>query len=38
MLKELGVKPKKNLPQELVEASAEDEPLLPEPVDAAGTV
>ena len=37
MLKELGVKPKKNLPQELVEASAEDEPLLPEPVDAAGT-
>ena len=36
MLKELGVKPKKNLPQELVEASAEDEPLLPEPVDTAG--
>jgi DNA recombination protein RmuC len=37
MLKALGVKPKKNLPVELVDASAEDEPLLPEAVDAAGT-
>ncbi len=37
MLKALGVKPKKNLPTELVEASAEDEPLLPEQADAAST-
>ena len=58
MLKELGVKPKKSLPPELVEESAEgalgiaaktslpperaqpgaeDEPLLPEKVTAAGT-
>jgi DNA recombination protein RmuC len=37
MLKELGVKPKKNLPPDLVDASAEDEPLLPEQVDAAST-
>jgi DNA recombination protein RmuC len=37
MLKELGVKPKKNLPLDLVDASAEDEPLLPEQVDTAST-
>jgi DNA recombination protein RmuC len=37
MLKELGVKPKKNLPADMVEASAEDEPLLPEQADAAST-
>jgi DNA recombination protein RmuC len=37
MLKELGVKPKKNLPPDLVDASAEDEPLLPERVDTAST-
>jgi len=37
MLRELRVKPKKNLPAELVEASAEDEPLLPEQADAAST-
>jgi DNA recombination protein RmuC len=36
MLKGLGVKPKKNLPPELVEASAEDESLLPERADAVG--
>jgi DNA recombination protein RmuC len=36
MLRELRVKPKKNLPAELVEASAEDEPLLPEQADAVG--
>jgi DNA recombination protein RmuC len=35
MLRELRVKPKKSLPAELVEASADDEPLLPE---QAGTV
>jgi DNA recombination protein RmuC len=37
MLKSLGPKPKKSLPPELVDASAEDEPLLPEQVDAAST-
>ena len=37
MLKGLGVKPKKALSVELVEASAEDEALLPERADAAGT-
>jgi DNA recombination protein RmuC len=37
MLRELGVKPKKNLPAELVEACAEDEPLLPEQADAMTT-
>jgi DNA recombination protein RmuC len=37
MLQELGVKPKKNLPPELVEASAEDELLLPEKADAVST-
>jgi DNA recombination protein RmuC len=36
MLKLLGVKPKKNLPAELVETSVEDEPLLPEQADAVG--
>jgi DNA recombination protein RmuC len=35
MLKALGVKSKKNLPAELVDASAENEPLLPERVDMA---
>jgi DNA recombination protein RmuC len=35
MLKALGVKPKKNLPTELVEASTENEPLLPEQAGAA---
>jgi len=35
MLKSLGIKPKKTLPSELVEASAEDEPLLPEQAGAA---
>jgi DNA recombination protein RmuC len=35
MLKALGVKPKKNLPPELVDAGAEDEPLLPEQAGAA---
>lgn len=38
MLKVLGVKPKKTLPAELVEASAENEPLLPEQADAAGAL
>jgi DNA recombination protein RmuC len=37
MLKALGVKAKKNLPPELVDASAEDEPLLPEQAGAAST-
>jgi len=37
MLKALGVKPKKKLPAELVEASEEGEPLLPESVDAVST-
>jgi DNA recombination protein RmuC len=37
MLKALGVKPKKNLAADLVEASAEDEPLLPEQAGAVGT-
>jgi DNA recombination protein RmuC len=37
MLKALGVKPKKNLPPDLIEASAEDEPLLPEEADAVST-
>ena len=37
MLKALGVKPKKTLPADLVEASAEDEPLLPEQADAVST-
>jgi DNA recombination protein RmuC len=36
MLKSLGVKAKKNLPAELVDASGEDELLLPEQADAAG--
>jgi DNA recombination protein RmuC len=36
MLKALGVKPKKNLPAELVDGSGEDELLLPEQADAAG--
>jgi len=35
MLKSLGVKPKKSLPAELVDASGEDEPLLAEKADAA---
>jgi DNA recombination protein RmuC len=34
MLKALGVKPKKNLPTDLLDAGAEDEPLLPESADA----
>jgi DNA recombination protein RmuC len=37
MLKSLGVKPKKSLPSELVEASGEDEPLLPERADTVST-
>ncbi len=37
MLKALGVKPKKTLPPELVDASADDEPLLPEQAGAAST-
>ncbi len=37
MLKSLGVKPKKNLPPELVDACADDEPLLPEQAGAATT-
>jgi DNA recombination protein RmuC len=37
MLKLLGVKPKKNLSPELVDASADDEPLLPEQAGAAST-
>ncbi len=37
MLKALGVKPKKNLPPDLVDASAEDEPLLPEQAGVAST-
>jgi DNA recombination protein RmuC len=37
MLKTLGVKPKKNLPTDLVEISAEDDPLLPEQADAVST-
>ncbi len=36
MLKTLGVKSKKNLPGDLVDASGEDELLLPEQADAAG--
>ena len=35
MLKAFGVKPKKSLPTDLVDASAENEPLLPEQADAA---
>ncbi len=35
MLKTLGVKPKKNLPPDLIDASSEDEPLLPEQAGAA---
>jgi DNA recombination protein RmuC len=38
MLKALGVKPKKNLPVELVDASAENEPLLPEQTGAASNI
>jgi DNA recombination protein RmuC len=34
MLKSLGVKSKKNLPTDLLDASGEDEPLLPEEADA----
>ncbi|HVJ04283.1 MAG TPA: DNA recombination protein RmuC [Candidatus Saccharimonadales bacterium] len=37
MLRELGVKPKKNLPVDMVEASAEEEPLLAEHADAVST-
>lgn len=37
MLKELGVKPKKSLPTDLVEASTENKPLLPEQANAAKT-
>jgi DNA recombination protein RmuC len=37
MLKGLGVKPKKTLPTELVEASVDDEALLPEQASAAST-
>jgi DNA recombination protein RmuC len=37
MLKSLGVKPKKNLPTDLLDASAEDEPLLPEQADTVST-
>jgi DNA recombination protein RmuC len=37
MLKSLGVKPKKTLPQDLVDAGAEDAALLGEKADAAGT-
>jgi len=37
MLKSLGVKPKKNLPTDLLDVSAEDEPLLPEQASAAST-
>lgn len=37
MLKSLGVKPKKNLPTDLLDASAEDEPLLEEKADAVST-
>ncbi len=37
MLKTLGIKPKKALPAELVDASAEDEPLLPEQAAASGS-
>ncbi len=37
MLKSLGVKPKKNLPTDLLDASAEDEPLLPEKAEAVST-
>jgi DNA recombination protein RmuC len=37
MLKSLGVKPKKSLPTELLDMSAEDEPLLPEQASAAST-
>jgi DNA recombination protein RmuC len=36
MLKSLGVKPKKNLPAEVVDGSGEEELLLPEQADAAG--
>jgi DNA recombination protein RmuC len=36
MLKDMGVKPKKNLPAELVEESTEEQPLLPEQAKAAG--
>jgi DNA recombination protein RmuC len=37
MLKAFGVKPKKTLPPDLVDASAEDEPLLPEQANAVST-
>jgi DNA recombination protein RmuC len=37
MLKSMGVKPKKNLPVDLLEASAEGEPLLPEQANAVST-
>jgi DNA recombination protein RmuC len=37
MLKTLGVKSKKTLPQDLVDSSSEDEPLLPEKADAASS-
>jgi DNA recombination protein RmuC len=37
MLRELRVKPKKNLPMDLLEASVEDEPLLPDEIDAVST-
>jgi DNA recombination protein RmuC len=37
MLKSLGVKPKKNLPTDLLDVSAEDESLLPEKADAVST-
>ena len=37
MLKLLGVKPKKALPTDFLDASSEDEPLLPEKADAAST-
>ena len=37
MLTELGVKPKKPLPADLIEASAEEPALLPEKVAAAGS-
>jgi DNA recombination protein RmuC len=38
MLKELGIKPKKALPPELVELSAEESPQLPEQAGAAGAI
>jgi DNA recombination protein RmuC len=37
MLKSLGVKPKKNLPTDLLDVSAEEEPLLPEKANAVST-